>query len=339
VSDISFLRPEVLWAVPALAVAFLVWRVFRRRRFVAFSAVKQLRLLGHHPSPVRRLPTVFAALALAMTLGALLDPVIPFAESKVEAQGLDIVLVVDLSSSMLETMGLYTEGRPASTAGDSPAVRGPNAPATRLEVTKGALRDFINRRRNDRIGLVVFSDNAYVVSPLTFDYNYLRQYVDSIDDQLLRREGMTAIGDGIHLANVLLARQSDPNVKNKVIVVLTDGEHNIGRDPIEALGDIDAAGVRAHLIGVDLEKVIRGRPAVVKLIDTVRHYGGQYFQANNAQQLQAANRALAALEKGKLAGRRFQLNVPIFHWFAMPALVLLVAALGLRVFPYFTDVT
>jgi Ca-activated chloride channel family protein len=334
VADISFLRPEVLWAIPAFAVAFVVWRLFRRRRFVAFSAVKQVKLLGHHPSPVRRLPTVLAALSLAMILAALMDPVVPFAESKIEAQGLDIVLVVDLSSSMLETMGLYTEGRPTA-ASDVATAKG----LTRLEVTKAALRDFINRRRNDRIGLVVFSDNAYVVSPLTFDYNYLREYVESIDDQLLRREGMTAIGEGIHLGNVLLARQSDANVKNKVMVVLTDGEHNIGRDPIEALGDTDAAGVRAHLIGVDLEKVIRGRPAVVKLIDTVRHYGGQYFQANSAQQLLAANRALAALEKGKLAGRRFELNVPIFHWFAMPALVLLVGALGLRVFPYFTDVT
>jgi Ca-activated chloride channel family protein len=349
VAGISFLRPEALWAVPALAAAWLVWRVFRRRRFVAFSAVKQVRQLGHHPSPVRRLPAVLILLSLLMILGALMDPVVPFAESKIEAQGLDIVLVVDLSSSMLETMGLYTEGRataptdtpvttpaPVSNTPTAPGVRGG---ATRLEVTKGALRDFINRRRNDRIGLVVFSDNAYVVSPLTFDYNYLRQYVDSIDDQLLRREGMTAIGDGIYLANVLLAKQSDANVRNKVIVVLTDGEHNIGRDPIEALADTDAAGVRAHLIGVDLEKVIRGRPAVVKLIDTVRHYGGQYFQANSAQQLQAANRALASLEKGKLAGRRFELNVPIFHWFTMPALILLVAALGLRVFPYFTDVT
>jgi Ca-activated chloride channel family protein len=334
VADISFLRPEVLWAIPAFAVAFVVWRLFRRRRFVAFSAVKQVKLLGHHPSPVRRLPTVLAALSLATILAALMDPVVPFAESKIEAQGLDIVLVVDLSSSMLETMGLYTEGRPTA-ASDVATAKG----LTRLEVTKAALRDFINRRRNDRIGLVVFSDNAYVVSPLTFDYNYLREYVESIDDQLLRREGMTAIGEGIHLGNVLLARQSDANVKNKVMVVLTDGEHNIGRDPIEALGDTDAAGVRAHLIGVDLEKVIRGRPAVVKLIDTVRHYGGQYFQANSAQQLLAANRALAALEKGKLAGRRFELNVPIFHWFAMPALVLLVGALGLRVFPYFTDVT
>jgi hypothetical protein len=150
---------------------------------------------------------------------------------------------------------------------------------------------------------------------------------------------MTAIGEGIHLANVLLARQSAEHVKNKVIVVLTDGEHNIGRDPIEALGDSDAAGVRAHLIGIDLEKALRQKPAVAKLVDTIRAYGGQYFQAESPTQLLAANRALSLLEKGRLAGRRFDLDVPIFTWFAMPALILLAIALGLRIFPYFTDVT
>jgi Mg-chelatase subunit ChlD len=338
----------VLWAAPAILLALLASRLVRRRRFVGFSDVRNLQQLGHRPSPIRRLPTLLAFGALAAIVGALMEPVVPFAESKIEAQGLDIVLVVDLSASMTEMMGLLSELPPSafrlppgSAPGVRPAVTGPGGQpySTRLDATKRALRDFIARRRNDRIGLVVFSDNAYVISPLTFDYEYLRNYVDGIDDTLLKAEGMTAIGEGIHLANVLLARQSEKNVKNKVIVVLTDGEHNIGRDPIEALGDSDAAGVRAHLIGIDLEKAMRQKPAVAKLIETVRAYGGQYFQADSPPQLLAANRALSLLEKGRLAGRRLQLDVPIFTWLAMPALVLLVCALGLRVIPYFTDVT
>lgn len=348
-TEISFLRPDAFWAVPATALVLLLWFLLRRRRFVAFSAVRQLRLLRHHPSLLRRLPELLTLLALALILVALMEPVIPYSEAEIEAQGLDVMLVVDLSASMAEIMGSLSE-LPPNAYRSPPATRtvvGPLAAQdqtaevvpTRLHATKQALRDFIDGRRNDRIGLVVFSDRAYVISPLTFDYDYLVRYVDGIDDTLLRTEGMTAIGEGIHLANVLLARQSEVDVRNKVIVVFTDGEHNIGRDPIEALGDVHAAGVRAHLIGVDLEQVVRQKPAVVKLIDTVRHYGGQYFQANSSRQLQNANTDLAALEKGRLAGTRLVRNVPIFTWFAIPALILIVVALGLRVIHYFTDIT
>jgi hypothetical protein len=78
---------------------------------------------------------------------------------------------------------------------------------------------------------------------------------------------------------------------------------------------------------------------VVELIQSVTRHGGRYFEANDARQLRAAHQALGALEKGRLAGRRFQLNVPVYSWFAGAALVLLVGALGLRMIPYFADLT
>jgi Ca-activated chloride channel family protein len=264
----------------------------------------------------------------------LTEPVLPFSESTVEAQGLDIVLVVDLSSSMAEIMGLNTEGTPTVRSSET------GKPfATRLEVCKQALRDFVQRRRNDRIALVVFSDEAYVISPLTFDYPYLLRYIDELDDTLMRTEGMTAIGEGMNLANVLLSKQSARDVRNKVIVVLTDGEHNIGRDPLQVLGETSAAGIRTYLIGVDLEQAIKEKPAVALLINSVRQQGGRYYQANSVRQLQAANADLAAIEKGRLAGRNFQRNVPIYSWFVMPAVVLLVVAVGCRAIPYFADLT
>jgi Ca-activated chloride channel homolog len=235
---------------------------------------------------------------------------------------------------MAEIMGLYTEG--------APTVRSAQAAkpfATRLEVAKRALRDFILRRKNDRIGLIVFSDEAYVISPLTFDYDYLLRYVDDLDDTLMRTEGMTAIGEGMHLATLLLDKQSEPDVTNKVIVVLTDGEHNIGRDPLEVLDEISAAGVRTYLIGLDLEEAIKKKPAVAQLIRSVQRHGGRYYQANSARQLQAANADLAVLEKGRLAGKEFKRNVPIYTWFTMPAVVLIAAAFGCRAIPYFADLT
>jgi Ca-activated chloride channel family protein len=319
--EISFLHPEVFWVLPALVGVWFVWFLIRRRRFVAFSSLSYIQRLRHRPSPLRRMPKFLLALALVLSVIAAMDPVLPFAESRINAEGLDIVLVMDLSSSMAEFV--YTE----------------RVPTMRLAVTKQALRDFIGRRRDDRIGLVVFSDNAYVISPMTFDYEYLLHYVDEIDDTLLRREGMTAIGEGIFMANVLLAWQSEQKIKNKVIVVFTDGEHNYGRDPIEAVREADATGARTHLIGVDLAQSIKEKPAVQELIGTIKHFGGEYFEANNSRQLAAANAVLARLEKGRLAGTRFERNEPIFTWFAVPALVLVILALGFRAIPYFADLT
>ena len=330
----------MVWGIPAAVLLALLWLLVRRRRFVAFSAVSQLQLLRHRPSILRRMPIILAAIGLGLIVVCLMEPVLPYSESRIEARGLDLVLVVDLSSSMAEPMSSSYELPPDAfrlPPGGATAPRRPRV--TRLDATKQALRDFIRQRRDDRIGLVVFSDNAYIISPLTFDYEYLIDYVNGIDDTLLRMEGMTAIGEGIHLANVLLARQSREAVKNKVVVVFTDGEHNAGRDPIQVLEETNAAGFRAHLIGVDLDKAIREKPAVVNLIRTVHRYGGQYFQAGNTRQLAAANAALATLEKGRLAGKRFVYDVPVFDWFAKPAMILLALALGLRIIPYFSELT
>jgi Ca-activated chloride channel family protein len=338
--DIEFLQPGVLWVVPAILVLLLAWRLRRRKRYVAFSAVKVLRTLRHRPSVVRRLPALLAGVALAFVLVALTDPVVPYSEVEIRAQGLDIVVVLDLSSSMQEMMG-GAAGSSFAPATFASTTGGPRRPRgkTRLDTTKEAIHDFVTRRREDRIGLVVFSDHAYIVSPLTFDHSSLADYVDMVDDQILRGEGMTAIGDGIALANYLLSRQSTSNRQNKVIIVFTDGEHNFGRDPIDVLAESDEAGYRVHVIGVDIEEEVKQKPAVQRLISTVREYGGQYFTADTERQLRSANAALAKLEKGTLTSSAIVHNTPVFQWFAIPAILLLAAAMVVRVLPYFADVT
>jgi len=325
VTDLTWLHPEIWWTIPAALSLAIVWR-FRRRSFVAFSAVSWVASLRHRSLVVRRLPQWLAAAALVLVLGALLDPAAPYSETEVHSQGLDIALVLDLSSSMQELM----DSRP--TPGRAPG-------KTRLETTKDALRAFIARRRDDRIGLVVFSDYAYVISPLTFDHDGLSHYIDMVDDQILRGEGMTAIGDGIGLASYLLSRQSTDIEGRKVIVVFTDGDDTFGRDPLEALYDADAARIRVHVVGVDLEDEVKQKPAVVSLISGVRRYGGQYYSADTVGQLRTAYAAIDSLEKGRLTSTAHTRNAPVFHWLAMPALVMLLAALALRTIPYFADFT
>jgi Ca-activated chloride channel family protein len=290
----------------------------------------------------RRLPAVLVLLGFLSIVMALMEPVIPYSEAEIRAQGLDIVLVLDLSSSMQEMMGKNSESRVTTThlAFSNLNAQKNQAPRrTRLDTTKEALRDFIVRRREDRIGLVVFSDHAYVVSPMTFDHPSLTDYVDMVDDQILRGEGMTAIGDGMALANFLLERQSSTERRNKVIVVFTDGEHNFGRDPIEVLAESDAANIRVHVVGVDIEQEVMNKPAVQRLISNVRRFGGQYFAADTERQLRAANAALELLEKGSLRSKAILHNKPVFEWFAIPALVLIAAGLSFRAIPYFADFT
>lgn len=331
----------VLWfAVPTLLGA-LLWQWRRRRTYVAFSAVDLLRRINPHPSVVRRLPVVVTGSAFAALVLALMDPVIPYSETQVTSQGLDIVLVVDLSSSMQEIMALPRPTQSLQTLTFSSRDLAPRrlTGKTRLDTTKEALKDLISRRQGDRIGLIVFSDHPYLVSPLTFDHENLFRYVDMLDDQILRGEGMTAIGDGVGLATQLLARQSPEPGSHKVIVVFTDGENNTGRDPLQAIAEADAAGLRVHMIGVDLEDEIKKRPTVLQLISHVRRLGGQYFNADTAGELRAAYSRIDAMERGRLTSTVAVHHTPVFDWFAMPAAGLLLFAFAARAIPFFSDLT
>jgi Ca-activated chloride channel family protein len=271
---------------------------------------------------------------------ALMEPVLPYSEGEVASRGLDIVMVLDLSASMQEPMEfdpavlrrLGTDARPAS--------RGvPPLGKTRLEATKDAIRGFVRRRRDDRIGLVVFSDHAYVVSPLTFDYEYLQQYVDLVDDRLLQGEGQTAIGDGLALANHLLARQGGGTGQHQVVVLFTDGENNRGSDPAEALEASHEAGIRVHFVGVDLEAAITGKPEVRQLLGSIRQYGGRSFNASTERDLAAASAAIDSVEKGYLSNKVTVRNAPVYHWFAVPALLCFGLAAAARAVPFFVDQT
>ena len=339
--SLQLLQPAFLLLLPAALLLWLLLRLRRRTRFVASTTVRWLDPLLGRPSRVRRLPAALVAAAFLLVAVALTEPVLPFAEAEVRSLGLDIALVRDLSSSMQELMDQPRPPRTLAGLTFSSRDRMTLRPVgkNRLETTKQALRDFIARRRDDRIGLVVFSDHAYVVSPLTLDYDALLHYVELVDDQILRGEGMTAIGDGITVANQLLSRQKGGARRDKVVLVFTDGEYNLGRDPLEALAESQAAAIRVHLVGVDLEEEVKRKPAVRKLVDAVQSHGGRYYNADTEQQLRAASTALDSLEKGLLASKVYVRQAPAFHWFALPAALLILAASALRAIPYFADFT
>jgi Ca-activated chloride channel family protein len=316
-----FLHPEMAWWLVALLATTFVARAAARRRLGVATTTPWVFDRTYRASIVRHAPAAVILTGLLLLGCALMDPVLPFAETEVRSHGLDIVIALDLSSSMEEQM----EAPPSK---------------TRLEATRDAIKTFVGRRVDDRIGLVVFSDNAYVVSPLTFDHRYLVRYIDMVDNQILRGEGMTAIGEGLSLSTDLLARQAVvPGRRNKVIVVFTDGENTIGRDPMAALSAADGAGIRVHLVGVDLEEEITRKPAVRALLRAVTRFGGRYFNAATTRELDAASRAIDSIEKGVLVSRTFERDAPVFQWFALPSLMCLAAGFALRAIPALIDQT
>jgi Ca-activated chloride channel family protein len=208
---------------------------------------------------------------------------------------------------------------------------------TRLEAVKDEMVNFVRRRQGDRMGVVVFSENGYVVAPMTFDTPYLTQYLRLVDNKTLASEGQTAIGEGILTSLDLAAKQgrAGANNKGKVLVVLTDGENNTGRDVYQAINKARDEGFRIHFIGVEVDRA-RDAP---RLIAAVQATGGRYYDVRDAEQLENAYLDINRLEKGAFLVKTQGKQVPYFHPFATIALGLLAAGLALKALPYFVEVS
>jgi len=349
-----FMRPDYgWWLLVALAVVLVIWWK-KPGRYAASTTLGWLDSASR-ASVLRRLPSLALLAALGFTGLAFMRPSLPFVETEVRSRGLDLVMVLDLSSSMLEPIGLRARARSLGpiVEGSGPTTAIQTVSKTRLEATKDAIRQLAARRLGDRLGLVVFSGNAYIVSPLSADHDYLERYVDLIDPGTVRGGGTTAVGEGLALANYLLMRQAlDGDTRGRVVVLFTDGATNRGRDPIEVLEEADTAGVRVHVVGVDVERtaaagwdtdaeapIPRAQPEVDRLVAAVEGYGGLYFDASSEADLEAATETIDEIEKGVLVSAVYTSDVPVFHWFVIPALLCLALTLVLGVFPYFTDLT
>lgn len=320
-----------------LLLAFIQWR--KKKHFLAHSLVSHPIMPSMKPSSLRLLPRIFLIIALVAAGLALMEPRITFQEGVTQLEGLDIVLVVDLSSSMQEVMGGWEEHREMYQA----RVQGDNSdlpiPETRMQAVQKAILDFVSKRKSDRLALVTFSESSYVVTPLTTDRTYLEKYIQLVDPAILIGEGMTAIGEGINTAIELFRREDDPETKNKVILIFSDGEHNYGRDPVDALSEARFYGYRVYLIGVELGAEITGKERVQALIQAITDSGGQYFDAANQRELEIAYSSIDQIEKGVFVQRSMETNVPYYQIFLSTSLVLLFVSLVLNTIPYFVEIS
>src|SRR5262245_17924723 len=327
----QFARLDLLWIFLAIFFVLFLIRWRRRKSYFAHPLLFYLQPYLRASSPLVYLPKFLEYVAFGFLIVALLDPVLPYAERLVAKQGLDIILVLDLSSSMQE---------PIDAKGSVERLRQGIRikEKSRLEAVKEAMARFVQRRQDDRLAIVVFSENGYVVAPMTFDEAYVRRYLQMVDNRTLAGEGQTAIGEGILTSLDLATKQARDGKgadKGKVMVVLTDGENNTGRDLYQAISRAAQDKFKIHFIGVEVDKV---RDAA-RLIAAVEGTGGKYYDVRDAKQLENAYSDINRTEKGTFLVKTLDKQVPWFYPFALASLGLLAAAVALRAIPYFIEVS
>ena len=246
-------------------------------------------------------------------------------ESKIVSEGIDIVLALDTSTSMLaEDFKLGGER------------------ANRLDAVKNVVSEFISNRHSDRIGIVAFASRAYTVSPLTLDYGWLMQNLDRVTIGMI--EDGTAIGSGMSSA---LNRLKDTEAKEKVIILLTDGRNNAGKiSPLTAAEAAEALKIKIYTIGAGT-KGLAPYPAEdffgnriyrqVKIeIDEeslqkiARKTGARYFRATDTESLKKIYEEIDELEKTPIEEKGYTEYRELFHLFLIPGLLLLIIEIILR---------
>jgi Ca-activated chloride channel family protein len=258
------------------------------------------------------------AACLFLLVLALARPQSAIEETKIYIEGIDIVLAVDVSSSM-RAMDFEIRGERVD----------------RLEVVKKVVKDFIQKRPNDKIGLVAFSGHAYTVCPLTLDHDWLEKNLERVEIGMI--EDGTAVGSAIASS---LNRLKNTGSKEKIIILLTDGRNNAGRvSPMVAAEAAKALGVRIYTIGAGTKglapypvKDMFGntvlRPVEIeideKLLKKISSTtDGMFFRATDTRSLENIYNEIDKLEKTPMEETGYNIYKELFGFFLVPGLVLL----------------
>ena len=282
---------------------------------------------------LRDLPGVLRSVALVFGILALARPVNTLRPDIQDEEGIDIILVLDLSGSMQAAI----DNLPPDLEGFVPK-RPPGIRATRLDAARAVIRDFIAQRKTDRIGVVVFGADAYVLSPPTLDYHLLDSLVARMELDLIDGNG-TAIGDALGVAAARLRRST---ARSKAVVLLTDGDNKGGKlAPDYAAHLINTVGARLYTVQIgqgeeaqilDRRRDLFGQPRYVSmpfpvnpklLKELAEKTGGTMYVASDATGLRAGfHDVLNKLEKTK-----FESSVAtyeeLFRFLLLPAVMLL----------------
>lgn len=321
-----FVYPWLLLLL-SIPLFFLFWE-WRQERpqalaFPLFHSLKKLRRAQDRWWLL--LPKGALYLSMVLFVLALARPQLVFQETEVTTEGVDIILAIDTSLSM-GALDFNLAGQTVN----------------RLTAVKKVVTDFIRKQQNDRIGMVVFGEQAYTQCPLTLDSDVLVQFLDHL--QLGMAGDGTAIGDGLGLS---VKRLKDVPGKSKVVILLTDGRNNSGRISPEKAAEIAKTfGIKVYTIGIGTQGLVPfPQPGIfgqrliyVKLEldqETLENIAnitdGRYFYAGDTEKLQEIYSEIGELEKTELKVKHYQRWTELYRYFLVPALCLLLLEVLLSV--------
>lgn len=287
---IEFLYPWVLLGL--LALPILAW-LHRRPRSVPSLAVPSLLGRAHLGAiPARqhsKAQALWSLLPLALLLVGLARPRMPRGDLPDPSKGIDIMLALDFSRSMAETDFRLERKR-----------------VSRRAALEYVTERFILGRPNDRIGIVCFARNPFLVSPLTLDHRWAIESMRQTD-----LATGTGIGWAVMAAGNFLRKDSD---RSKVVILVTDGDNSSGPRASEIIGQLVRDKVKLYSVLIGPEMVTPSVAANHDLNRAARITGGQFFQANDTRALQGIYNLIDQLEKRELIQKRFVLWQELFLW-------------------------
>jgi Ca-activated chloride channel homolog len=321
--NIEFAHPEFLLLLIALPLIAWWYRGKYKTHYAPITMSNLAMFKGNSSwrGRLRFLLPILRGLAFLVLTVAMARPQKLLNEEDVQADGIDITITLDLSSSMLAQ----------------------DFEPDRLEVAKKVASDFVEKRAYDRIGLVVFSGEAFTQCPLTTDHAVVKEFLANLQCGFLQ-DG-TAIGMGLATA---VNRMKESQTKSKVIILMTDGVNNAGYfKPEDAMELAKTLGIKVYTIGVgstgeamspvgrrsDGKYVFGLVPVEIDetlLQNIAQSTGGRYYRATNAQELEQIYGEIDRLEKSRIDVTTFKRRSEAFANWAMAGLILLTLELVLR---------
>lgn len=318
-SQYQFAHPLLFWLVLLIPlIAYLRGR-HGKAAAIQYSGVSLLGALARgRKVQAGGWLSALRYLALTCFIIALARPEKVDSSSQVEESGIDMMLAIDLSPSM-QALDYHKDGQELS----------------RVEVVRDTVGSFIEARPNDRIGMVAFAGEAYLMSPLTLDHDWLLQNVERL--QVGLAGDATAIGSAIAAS---ANRLRDQPAKSKIIVLLTDGANNAGKiTPLAAAAAAQALGIKIYTIGAGSNDVAKfpthdvfGRRIFVTIpvdidVNSLQKIadmtGGKFFRAADTDTLQNVYKEINKLETSRVAVKHFEHVQEYFMFALFPGLVFL----------------
>lgn len=318
--DLTFKHPEILILLLGL-IPLILGYIFKQKNTHAAIQISSLEAFLNTPKTyryyLRHVLFILRALTIALLIIILARPQIPKTWKEVSTTGIDMVMALDVSTSMLAK-----DFKP-----------------NRLEAAKEVAKEFVAERNNDRIGLVVFSGESFTQFPLTSDHNVLTNLINEVRTGLMK-DG-TAIGLG--LANAV-RNLKESKADSKVVVLLTDGINNAGSiAPMEAAHAAKSLGIRVYTIGMRRRELARtsetagpsegvGSEFAIDpdmLENMAKLTGGEYFSSTDKETLQSIYKEIDMMEKSRMDLSEFGTK-EAFLPFAIIAAILLLLEMILK---------